>query len=239
MQIELLQARMADTTQHTLRLTDLESRLIDAQARETSLRATLDTARTDLHRVEAERDRNGRPPAATQTGTSAADLLAATPMAGDGTEGVSSVTTHELARLRREIENLHAAVRFLREERRAMTAREMEKDVFLAPLPMVGGQKMEGRRARVGLRRDEYGAALRVLVKTVEGAEALGLENGEEKEEEEEEEVKWHQQRYGKGRRSRWRPRRETTMAKMDHVHGDWNRWTDWVGDLIRAEEVY
>jgi dynactin 1 len=220
--IELLQARMGDATLHTKRVTELEARLKDREARERELLDGLERSAKELQQAEQERERYK---ALAARGAAAAT----TPAEGDekeqpGREKTVATTARQMAELRGEIESLRAAVRYLREERRARMVKEREKDG--APRWLELPDLLPGRTKEqegLGLRQGEQAAVLRALVKRVGSVQVAGWSGFSEQ-----------QRQRQTERKGKWRPRKETSAWRMVGVREEWDGWRGWMGEVLQ-----
>ncbi|KAL2811042.1 dynein associated protein-domain-containing protein [Aspergillus granulosus] len=219
--IELVESRMREASKKAATAKELESKIEELTAHETSLKATVETQRKDLQAVEAERDEiKGQLERLKRMSGAGGGVTAATGVVVDN--AVSLATMKENESLRAEVQNLQAAVRFLREENRRASIldpysvqRSAELYAWLdAPL----SQKSTAipQREKIQKTASESRDVFAHLLKLTQESSPCDLK--------------------AMNNRTGWRPAKEKLRYQVLQQREDFERWAEWKEEVVSHE---
>jgi len=192
--IELLESRMRDNVSKAARISELETLLENSQAETISLESALDVSVQDLATAKAERDEFKR----------FADTHKASNQNGAGANDRSNANAGDLLSLRREIEGLQGAVRYLREDN--WQARPFEKDWewLTEPLDKNAPDSNRVEREQAAKEADDVFSGLLDLVSRAKVVDLSTLP---------------------KENRLAWRPAKEKASWQVARHAEEWEKW--------------
>jgi len=201
--IELLESRMRDNVSKAARISELETLLENNQAETISVQSALDASVQDLAAAKGERDEFKR----------FADTRKALNQNGAGTNDRSSANAGDLLSLRREIEGLQGAVRYLREDN--WRARPFEKDWewLTEPLDKNAPDPNRVEREQAAKEADDVFSGLLDLVA---GAKVVDLST------------------LPKENRLAWRPAKEKASWQVARHAEEWEKWVSKRDEALR-----
>lgn len=211
--IETLESRMRDANAKAARIVDLEADLQAAKKEAAQLHEDMEKQDRELKALESDRDKWKKIASESRV------------VVADGTGGVGGVdnkasaeravaTAREMDALKKEIEALQAAVRYLREDSRRARLKEQGDYEWLAePLTKRKPAVQEQRKQLV---KKEGKAVLAEMVKLVSNAKVFDLGSLPEKAED----------------RLKWRPARTTPGWWVAKQVEDWEALREWEGSV-------
>ena len=206
--IELLESRMRDATKKNERITELEKNIEDAKKREAELTESIETQNKEITSIEADRERWKK------VAEDVTALGVAAPGSKAGQERAVA-TAREMEALKTEINGLQAAVRHLREDRKALLTDSYSLDWLQAPLVKVN-TKDEQRRALV---LSEGKDVLNELLVLTSYAKVYDLSTMPEN-------------------RLAWRPAKSTPQYHVAKQREDYEAWNSWKESVIKKGRV-
>ncbi|PFH56613.1 hypothetical protein XA68_16252 [Ophiocordyceps unilateralis] len=205
LKIETLESRMRDAQANVERIAALQAQLEAAAAQEASLKEDVEKQDRELKSLEAERDRWKKMASDSRAYADGAD--AAGIRAG---QERAVATAREMDLLRRDVESLQSAVRYLREDaRRARVSEQARHDWLAEPLKASPTTRDRRRGIVAAEARDALAELLRVA------ADATVFPLGQEPRGD---------------KRLAWRPARTTPrhhVARQREHHAAWTAWKD------------
>ncbi|KHE79612.1 hypothetical protein GE21DRAFT_1292012 [Neurospora crassa] len=209
--IETLESRMRDANAKAARIVDLEADLQAAKKEAAQLQEDMEKQDRELKALESDRDKWKK--IASESRVVVADG------SGVGVDNKASAeravaTAREMDALKKEIEALQAAVRYLREDSRRARLKEQGDYEWLAE-PLVK-KKPSVQEQRKQLVKKEGKAVLGELVKLVSSAKVFDLGSLPEKAED----------------RLKWRPAKTTPGWWVAKQMEDWEALKEWEGSV-------
>ncbi|KAL3461603.1 dynein associated protein-domain-containing protein [Aspergillus heterothallicus] len=219
--VELVESRMREASKKAAAVKDLESKIEAMMVHETSLKATVETQRKDLQAVEAERDEiKGQLERLKRMSGAGGGVTAATGAVIDN--AVSLAAMEENESLRAEVQNLQAAVRFLREENRRANIldpysvqRSAELYAWL-DAPLSQKSTVTPQREKIQKTASESRDVFAHLLKLTQETSPCNLKNPQN--------------------RTGWRPAKEKLRYQVLQQREDFERWAEWKEEVVRHE---
>ncbi|ODA81611.1 hypothetical protein RJ55_00112 [Drechmeria coniospora] len=211
LKIETLEARMRDAHANVERISDLQKRLGNSEELAASLREDIEKQDRELKNLESERDKWQKMANDSQAMAGGAD--AAGVKAG---QERAVATAREMDALKKDIESLQSAVRYLREDnRRARTKEQQSYDWLAEPLTRPTAPPEQRRNLIAAEGKDVLGE----LIKLAASATIFNLSS------------------LPKDKLA-WRPARSTAQhhaAKQQEDYAAWTSWQDSVAEKSAA----
>lgn len=222
--IETLEARARDAAARAVKAKEVELELEKVRGELAQTAEVVATLEREVKVLEGERDKWKA--AAATAGTARAVAAGA---ASKEQQVVSAAAVKELEKLRRDVEGLQAAVRFLREENRRVRGRECAGMAWLAeplskPSPsstkLVSAELAGEGRAVLG---ELINLATRAKIPDLSAMSARrGAAEGAEGKEKE------------KAKIATWRPANTTPSYQLARAKEEWAVWREWERDVLR-----
>lgn len=223
--VELVESRMREATKKASMVKELETKIEEIHAKESQLLETVENQRKEMQDMEVERDeyvsRLERVKRASGTAGVATDGVAV-----DG--GASWATIRENEALRAEVENLQAAVRFLREENRRSNMLDpysVQRSVDLhswldAPLTQA---KTSPDREKIQQSASESRDVFAHLLKLTQESHACELKPATSTSQE-------------NTNRTAWRPTKTKLRYQALQQRENFERWAEWRDEIVDYE---
>ncbi|KAJ2903888.1 uncharacterized protein MKZ38_009174 [Zalerion maritima] len=232
LKIETIEARMRDANAKVGKMASLEAEVEEKKGDVGKLREELEKADRELKALEGDRDawrekvKDGVVAAGLAEGEGVVGEDGVLVVGGKGAKGELAVATkREMDGLRDRVEELSAAVRFLREDNRRARGEEQGGMDWLAEplLPSTTSKDKEDvKNRRREMVKQEGRECLAELVKMVEVGQIFDLEEMMSKDKD----------------LLAWRPRRESPRWHATCLREGLESWKEWAGEVRRKGEM-